>query len=458
MIDPRSQETEKKKYASGGATLVKFSFRFQPGYLFHIWILILFLGVFSCSTLKPPVNAGASLTSESIDRDIALTITLTDRPDFEKLINDALKACQDQDWNRAVDLLIEGDNLSRSPEIPRTIFRSLLEKMTDQPFPSGRVFEYLARTTPVEEAAEKERLRVLGELATSSPRTLEWSDSKAVLAWLPPKGFSLGGLIGLSMKFHPVVEVMVNGSPMRMILDTGAETTALYADAAQRAGIKPLAGLDLTVESSNDLSSQGKIGVIKSEVMGNLQVLNDRVLIVPRPFGVDFDGVVGWPVLSQLVMEMDAAQQKIILRPSKVERSGPVNFYWAGDPIVVLQAGLPPKQIPFSLDTGAARTWFSPEGLNRLGIQADKMGQAPSGGVAGVQWKDRNTFKRAEVFLDGRSLVFLEHVNSPNSFHFFNFWNGVLGSDLAQAGVITFDFPSGLVRFEPFELEPIPRP
>ena len=75
-----------------------------------------------------------------------------------------------------------------------------------------------------------------------------------------------------------------------------------------------------------DLTLSGVANVAEMRV-GGLTVRNEKVLVAPTPFGFSsVDGFLGWPLLCQLVVDLDKRNLQIVLSPARDQISSTPNF------------------------------------------------------------------------------------------------------------------------------------
>ena len=126
----------------------------------------------------------------------------------------------------------------------------------------------------------------------------------------------------------PTVDGMVNGTPTRFVLDTGA-SFGLSAAAAASAGIKPVATV-MTQSPSGPVESY--IGVVGSLQLGEISVSDFPVMwnagsLLDAPAGAD--GVVGTTIFSRFLTTLDYAGQALTLRRGPgAPNGGPTAPMW----------------------------------------------------------------------------------------------------------------------------------
>jgi aspartyl protease family protein len=138
-------------------------------------------------------------------------------------------------------------------------------------------------------------LLLVGQLAQQAER----SDA-ALLLGSRPKLIVEGGetVVPMASDGHYWVDAMVNGSEVRMLIDTGATMTGLSQDAAEAAGIKPdpqQMPLEMTTANGMMIATVGRAGELS---FGSITARNLEVA-VPRDLDDDTN-LIGMNLLSQL--------------------------------------------------------------------------------------------------------------------------------------------------------------
>ena len=115
--------------------------------------------------------------------------------------------------------------------------------------------------------------------------------------------------IKLGQDGHFSVDGIVNGEKIRFLVDSGATLTAISADAAERAGIKPSSSFPTLVQTANGMTSM-KRGRIERLVVGTIERKDVKIWISD-----DSDmNVLGMNFLSSL-SSWGVEGQWLVLRP-----------------------------------------------------------------------------------------------------------------------------------------------
>lgn len=152
------------------------------------------------------------------------------------------------------------------------------------------------------------------------PLTLKWNKESVRLKWIENNKISISHLMGLNYESLPVIETHINGKPVRLLVDTGAERTVLFKDIAKNVGLKNISigsVESVFIQGSNNRTNKANYTILESLNIGELEVKNNIAYILKRPFGMDFiDGSLGWDIISRIKLEIDAENKRITIYPS----------------------------------------------------------------------------------------------------------------------------------------------
>src|ERR1700722_8006285 len=106
-----------------------------------------------------------------------------------------------------------------------------------------------------------------------------------------------------------MADARINDRPVRLAYDKGAERSLIFIRAVKRIGIKG------NVRASGK-ADPGKVviglsGLCKLKVNGEEYKIKLGTLKLPWWWGMDLDGVIGWPDMMDDVVEIDAATASI---------------------------------------------------------------------------------------------------------------------------------------------------
>jgi clan AA aspartic protease (TIGR02281 family) len=162
---------------------------------------------------------------------------------------------------------------------------------------------------------------------------------------------------------HASVEVLINGTSARMLLDTGADQIVVSPDAAKRLGLSvrststPGSGASGTYSASTT--------TIADIAGGSIHRREVTAYVVPFPAEFAYDGVLGTPFFSTLLTTLDYQQRTVTLQanaslePAPGSTQLPIKLESGKLLVMASAAGVTAW---FSIDTGAgnALTFFTP--------------------------------------------------------------------------------------------------
>jgi predicted aspartyl protease len=109
-----------------------------------------------------------------------------------------------------------------------------------------------------------------------------------------------------------MVDALLNGVPLRLLLDTGADRTVISPAALSRAGIDATRGTPFRISGVTGSSAASLVSVPRIDIAG-AQVGPIGVVAFAVPGGVD--GLLGRDVLDAFTVTFDAAQSRATLIP-----------------------------------------------------------------------------------------------------------------------------------------------
>ena len=182
-----------------------------------------------------------------------------------------------------------------------------------------------------------------------------------------------------SIRDHPVVTVSVNGEPVNMLLDTGAETSVVTRAAASR--------LQLPTENGSAAPVIGIDGARVWPVARATLALTGRGRVLRLPVAdlpPDMDGIsgiVGVDVLSDYDLDLDQPNGRLTLLRAEncTAQDAPWPTLWPGRSFplpsaftprgrVLVPVGLGEVTVQALLDTGVDRTVLARDAARRAGV------------------------------------------------------------------------------------------
>lgn len=191
----------------------------------------------------------------------------------------------------------------------------------------------------------------------------------------------------------PLVDVSVNGRPVRFLIDTGSSTTLLTRAGAATLGLKPvqLDGVTFWGAGGRTDASAAKAQAFK---LGGLVIHNLDMMVTGRVASDRFVGVLGRDVLlSGGDLELDLAHNVVRLTKPKNCRGDEV-VYWANSYALVslgslsaemtVKASLNGHAVTALLDSGASRSVVTMDVAQMAGVTPQSQGVTYSGEGLGM--------------------------------------------------------------------------
>jgi hypothetical protein len=127
-----------------------------------------------------------------------------------------------------------------------------------------------------------------------------------------PAASPTSGVVPLPAGAPIMVEAMLNGVPLRLLLDTGADRTVISPNALSRAGIDTRTGTPFRISGVTGSSPASLVNVPRLDIAG-AQVGPIGVVAFAVPGEVD--GLLGRDILDGFTVTFDPAQNRATLTP-----------------------------------------------------------------------------------------------------------------------------------------------
>lgn len=183
-----------------------------------------------------------------------------------------------------------------------------------------------------------------------------------------------------SLDGHPVVTVSLNGNPVDMLLDTGAEGSVVTRATALRLGLTPGGAGRATITG---IDGTRVLDVVRATVSLTGRGRSLSLPVVDLPGGMDsLAGVVGTDVLSDLDLDFDEAGAQVTLRRSTgcTADDLPSPGRWTRLPAaftpqqrVLVPVRLGAITVQALLDSGVPASILSAETARRTGITDERV-------------------------------------------------------------------------------------
>jgi hypothetical protein len=275
-----------------------------------------------------------------------------------------------------------------------------------------------------------------------------------ILRDAPPQTIAWDGPVKLKAARNPLnsqnVDLTVNGVRGPWLLDTGANLSLVTESFAGRLGLEPLPGIAHTQAGLTGIENPLHVALLSTLQMGGATLHNVVIMVLPDAnmninlgkSSYQINGIIGDPVF-QALGTITFLQNGQFEAGIQAQANGDGARMYMRELTPVVECKVKGKYLPFSFDTGAARTDFSDRYYREFRSQSKswKERKEESSGAGGSI--KRKVFIQPEVTLGiGGKTVVLKNV--PISTSQFGTTISELFGNLGQ------DMPAG---FESFTLD-----
>jgi predicted aspartyl protease len=257
-------------------------------------------------------------------------------------------------------------------------------------------------------------------------------------------------------------EVLVNGSPVKLVLDTGASGIVMSRSAAERAGLVRLSAATVRGIGDGAKGAAGYSALAEHFRIGDVEYRNALINVTEQSMEGIQDGLIGSNVFSGFLITLDFAGRRLRLDPLPGYRPGGefqdrVESPEMQDAARVFRFGhvlLVPVRVSsreglFVLDTGAARTMMSYD----LAAEVSKLAHDDKTGIRGLSGKVGDVYQTGNVVLEfagfeQKNLAMTAIDTWELSHRLGTEISGFLGLPVLDLFTLTIDYRDGLVKFE----------
>jgi predicted aspartyl protease len=259
------------------------------------------------------------------------------------------------------------------------------------------------------------------------------------------------------------LEVMVNGRPARLVLDTGAAGIVLSHVAAERVGLARVAAATVRGIGDNAKMTGGYRAIAERFRIGDVEYRDAVISVADQNFVGIEDGLIGSNELGEFLITLDFAGGKLRLDPlpdyhpgeefadrtvsPQMENATRV-FRFGHLLLVPARVGNAANRM-FVLDTGAANTLISYE----LAAEVSKLNRDDKTALRGLNGKVGDVYQTGNLVLE-----FAGFEQKNLGMTAFDTWelshrlgteiSGFLGLPVLNLFTLTIDYRDGLVKFE----------
>ncbi|MGL5978327.1 MAG: retropepsin-like aspartic protease [Erysipelotrichaceae bacterium] len=244
------------------------------------------------------------------------------------------------------------------------------------------------------------------------------------------------------------VKVKVNGKTLSMLVDTGAQISALFDDVSldlkeekQTLTIGSVSGQ--TQEQKFYRSHEMDLGgmILYNVGFTSLQrtkfkIMNIKVLRI--------DGILGWDILSQFDFSLD--EQALVFH-SDIETTIPNNMIHASFP-TLLGNDASGSMVVLGFDSGAHYSWIDEGEILRMQLNMQEEGNAFTMGVHGLEKIPIKLVEKVKYYL-AHNAILIHQVHTGYTRIFPNIkYNAILGNEILKGYRIYFINSKECIRLE----------
>jgi predicted aspartyl protease len=247
------------------------------------------------------------------------------------------------------------------------------------------------------------------------------------------------------------LDVAINGTPARLLLDTGADRTTIGSRLAESLGLRALRGRWKIRGGLGD-HVDVSLAVVELDI-GGARVEEHPVLLVDSSHlghlreteGLMLEGVIGWNTIRGLRITMDRNAKMLAIERSRAVAGRRASFFWIGKPFIRVQSenGL---VMNFFLDTGTTQSRISSTLTVEAGLGEGRVSAVPLLAVGGSRTVQGAVHSDAVLYVGGARMILQTLWALPPTL---DPGDGMLGADALGTGRIVIDFPSGEFSISP---------
>lgn len=241
-----------------------------------------------------------------------------------------------------------------------------------------------------------------------------------------------------------VVEVYINHVRCRFIIDTGAQISGMKAEKSAQIKLRETKG-KLSIGSIGGKEKVMKGLCANSFQLGGVEFRELPMIELDRSdfslrFGnidlFNFDGILGWDILSQLDFELDDIQGEFKVLQNRLRIEHP-NMIVGGFPCLIVRMKNGNTAL-FGFDSGSKYSWIGEKEALQEQLHISKEGNVLGFGVHGLESMELKCIEEMECYLDKAHIKLKDTMSGRvQLFPHFTF-TGVLGNEIFRRRRIRF--------------------
>ncbi|SOD89449.1 retropepsin-like aspartic protease [Spirosoma fluviale] len=257
-------------------------------------------------------------------------------------------------------------------------------------------------------------------------------------------------LIPVRVRRHSYViaNVLLNGKPVRLVLDSGANFSIISQKLNDELKMAPLA----TVNVLNSVGTlvKSSVGLLDSLSFGNVRLTHVPVIYTAKD-GVfktmHADGLLGWDILQKLTYTADFKEQTLMIRKPVLDTTAEKNLFGIGYPILVVRSASG-NPLNMYFDSGSNSVDLREKGAAKLGEYKTRKRPGAAFGIGKMKIGLFRYVKDFTFQTNGQSFSRKSTYLSPLKKVFLNIdCDGVISNAPFQKGRFTIDYLNNHVGY-----------
>ncbi|MCX6214384.1 retropepsin-like aspartic protease [Spirosoma sp.] len=250
-------------------------------------------------------------------------------------------------------------------------------------------------------------------------------------------------LIPVTIRKHSyvVATVLLNGKPVRLVLDSGANFSVISQSLSQKLGLKPLA--DINVLNSVGTQVKAPVGLLDSLSFGNVRLTHVPVIYTAKDNvfkTMHADGLLGWDILKNLTYTADFSTWTLMIRRPVLDTTAEKNLFGIGHPVLVVRSESG-NLLNMYFDSGCNNVDLREKGAAKLGVYKTKKRPGAAFGIGKMKIGLFRYVKNFTFQINGQSFSRKSTYLSPVEHGSLGIiCDGVISNAPFQKGRLTVDY------------------
>ncbi|AUD01177.1 retropepsin-like aspartic protease [Spirosoma pollinicola] len=238
-----------------------------------------------------------------------------------------------------------------------------------------------------------------------------------------------------------IVEVFLNGKPVRLILDSGASFSIVSHKLNDELKVKPLANINF--QNSVGTMIKEPVGLLDSLSFGNVQLKNVPIIYTAKNSvfkRMHVDGLLGWDILQKLAYTADFKAQTLMICKPVIDSTAEKNLFGIGHPILIVRTSSD-NPLNMYFDSGSNSVDLREKGAAKLGEYKTRKRPGATFGIGKMKIGLFRYVKGFTFQTSGQSFSRKSTYLSPVEYSSLNIiCDGVISNAPFQKGRLTIDY------------------